>query len=36
MAVADYVLRELKGGFLDEFELTVERAADVVEDALRS
>lgn len=36
MAMADYVLRELKGGFLDEFELTVERAADVVEDALRS
>lgn len=36
MAVADYVLRELKGGFLDEFELTVERAADVVEGALRS
>ena len=36
MAVADYVLRELKGGFLDEFELTVEHAADVVEDALRS
>ena len=36
MAVADYVLRELKGGFLDEFELTVERAADVVEAALRS
>ena len=36
MPVADYVLRELKGGFLDEFELTVEHAADVVEDALRS
>ncbi len=36
MTVADYVLRELKGGFLDEFELTVEHAADVVEDALRS
>ena len=34
MAVADYVLRELKGGFLQDFELAVERAADVVEDAL--
>lgn len=34
MAVADYVLRELKGGFLEDFELAVERAADLVEDAL--
>lgn len=30
MAVADYVLRELKGDFLADFELTVERAADLV------
>ncbi|WP_455139598.1 aminoacyl-tRNA hydrolase [Thermophilibacter sp.] len=30
MAVADYVLRELKGSFLADFELTVERAADLV------
>lgn len=29
--VADYVLRELKGGFLDEFNITAERAADLVE-----
>lgn len=34
MAVADYVLRELKGTFLADFELAVERAADAVEDAL--
>ena len=33
--VADYVLRELKGNFLEDFELTVERAADLVEDVLR-
>lgn len=31
MQVADYVLRELKGGFLDEFNITAERAADLVE-----
>lgn len=31
MRVADYVLRELKGGFLDEFNITAERAADLVE-----
>ena len=31
MQVADYVLRELKGGFLDEFNITAERAADRVE-----
>lgn len=31
MQVADYVLRELKGGFLDEFNITVECAADLVE-----
>lgn len=31
MQVADYVLRELKGGFLDEFNVTAERAADLVE-----
>ena len=31
MQVADYVLRELKGGFLDEFSITAERAADLVE-----
>ena len=31
MQVADYVLRELKGGFLDEFNTTAERAADLVE-----
>lgn len=30
MQVADYVLRELKGGFLDEFNITAERAADLV------
>ena len=31
MQVADYVLRELKGGFFDEFNITAERAADLVE-----
>lgn len=31
MQVADYVLRELKGNFLQEFELTAEDAADAVE-----
>lgn len=31
MQVADYVLRELEGGFLDEFNITAERAADLVE-----
>lgn len=31
MQVADYVLRELNGGFLDEFNITAERAADLVE-----
>ena len=31
MQVADYVLRELKGGFVDEFNITAERAADLVE-----
>lgn len=31
MQVADYVLRELKGGFLDEFNITAERAADLAE-----
>ena len=35
MQVADFVLRELKGNFLEDFELTVERAADLVEDVLR-
>ena len=35
MQVADYVLRELKGNFLEDFELTVERAADLVEQTLR-
>ena len=34
MPVADYVLRELKGTFLEDFELTVERAADLVEQSL--
>ena len=34
MPVADYVLRELKGAFLEDFELTVERAADLVEQTL--
>ncbi len=34
MQVADYVLRELKGGFLEDFELTVQRAADLVEESL--
>lgn len=31
MQVADYVLRELKGGFLDELNITAECAADLVE-----
>ncbi len=31
MQVADYVLRELRGGFLDEFNITAECAADLVE-----
>lgn len=31
MQVADYVLRELKGGFLDEFNITAECAADLAE-----
>lgn len=34
MQVADYVLRELKGGFLDEFNITAECAADLVERVL--
>ena len=34
MQVADFVLRELKGSFLDDFELTVGRAADLVEQTL--
>ena len=34
MQGADYVLRELKGGFLDEFNITAERAADLVERVL--
>lgn len=34
MQVADYVLRELKGGFLDEFNIMAERAADLVERVL--
>ena len=34
MQVADYVLRELKGGSLDEFNITTERAADLVERVL--
>lgn len=34
MQVADYVLRELKGGFLDGFNITAERAADLVERVL--
>lgn len=34
MQVADYVLRELKGGFLDEFNITAERVADLVERVL--
>lgn len=34
MQVADYVLRELKGGFLDEFNLAAESAADLVERVL--
>lgn len=36
MTVADYVLRELKGGFLEDFELTVQRAADLADKTLRS
>ena len=31
MQVANYVLRELRGGFLDEFNITAECAADLVE-----
>lgn len=31
MQVADYILRELRGGFLDEFNITAECAADLVE-----
>lgn len=34
MQVADYVLRELKGNFLTDFEVTVEDAANLVEDLL--
>lgn len=34
MQVADYVLRELKGNFLEDFELTVQSAADLVERVL--
>lgn len=34
MAVGDYVLRELKGNFLTDFELTTQTAADVVERVL--
>lgn len=34
MQVADYVLRELKGNFLEEFEVTAQQAADVVERVL--
>ena len=34
MQVADFVLRELKGGFLDEFNLTAEAAAALVERVL--
>lgn len=34
MNVADYVLRELKGDFLADFELTVQAAADLAEEAL--
>lgn len=35
MAVADYVLRELKGSFLDDFEVMCARAADLAETSLR-
>ena len=31
MSVADWALRKLKGGFAEEFDVTCERAADVVE-----
>lgn len=31
MGVADYALRQLKGSFLEEFELSCERAADACE-----
>ena len=34
MQVADYVLRELKGNFLEEFEVTAQEAADIVERVL--
>ena len=34
MQVADYVLRELKGNFLEEFEVCAQEAADVVERVL--
>ncbi len=34
MNVADYVLRELKGEFLADFELTAQAAADLCEDVL--
>ena len=34
MAVADYVLRELKGNFLTDFEVTAQLAADAVEEVL--
>ena len=34
MQVADYVLRKLKGQFLDDFAMTAETAADVAEDCI--
>ena len=34
MSVADWALRQLKGSFVDEFAVTVQQAADVVEDLL--
>lgn len=34
MSVSDYVLRDLKGGFLADFELSAERAADLTQDVL--
>ncbi len=34
MSVADYALRQLKGGFLDEFRLTAQDAADLAERCL--
>ncbi|WP_200799715.1 aminoacyl-tRNA hydrolase [Olsenella urininfantis] len=34
MSVADFALRQLKGGFLEEFELTAQDAADLVEACL--